>query len=359
MYTLGINLSHHSSVALLKDNQVVFNCLEERFNRKKDWGGLHSSAPVLALKRIREFTDKIDYVCAVSGSKEKVQQSVSTLQKFGIQVGKTLVNNQAHHLYHAAAGFFMSHFDNASCIVIDGAGSTFQFSSRYRCSETTSVYEISFQQGIKCTHKHFIVGVPNVGGTRGFINRYVKFGISSTEVEITPTEQDNFIKKFPNIKSVKATNNIDTGLKYFGDAVSIAEQLGWRWIGSDGKMMGLSGYGGLENPTACEAIAYRAQKNLERDFLERIKLCQSSNIVISGGCALNILGNSLLKRTYPDYNFFIDPVAHDGTLALGAAAFNYYNITKSRQKLVFGPYSGIDYKITKDDLYECIRKYSV
>ena len=56
MYTLGIQFSHHASVALLKDNEVIFFCLEERFDRKKRSGNF----PSKALSQIKNFTNSID-----------------------------------------------------------------------------------------------------------------------------------------------------------------------------------------------------------------------------------------------------------------------------------------------------------
>ena len=50
MYTLGIQFSHHASVALLKDNEVIFFCLEER----------SGNFPYKALSQIKNFTNSID-----------------------------------------------------------------------------------------------------------------------------------------------------------------------------------------------------------------------------------------------------------------------------------------------------------
>jgi predicted NodU family carbamoyl transferase len=75
-------------------------------------------------------------------------------------------------------------------------------------------------------------------------------------------------------------------------------------------------------------IAYSVQKSLEKIFLNKIeyiiKNVKCKNIVLSGGCALNILGNSIIKKKYPKLNIYVDPIANDASLSLGAAKYHYY-----------------------------------
>ena len=40
---------------------------------------------------------------------------------------------------------------------------------------------------------------------------------------------------------------------------------------------------------------------------------------MSGGCALNVVGNSVLAEKFPHMNFFVDPVANDSGQSLGYA----------------------------------------
>lgn len=357
MYTLGINFSHHGSIALLKDNEVVLFCLEERFNRQKEWGG-GKLVPRLSLSLIKQFTNSINYVCAVSGSSEQLKQSVSYLKEIGISVDKAGINNAAHHLYHAAAGFYMSHFDDASCVVIDGAGALYKFSKKLRASETTSFYEVDYTSGFTCIHKTLTVGVYDGGGIKTLTDNYPDR--KDTGFEITEHEIQSFSSQLKQVASVDVSTQLDTGLKFHCGSAKVGIMLGWKKLqGCDGKVMGLAAYGNNSESTKEQQLAYETQKILEKDFIEKIKKCQSKNIVLSGGCALNILGNSLIKTTYPDLNLFIDPVAHDGTIALGAATYNYYKISRCTDKLVYTPYSGPQYNYTVEDVYEYTRKHSL
>lgn len=357
MYTLGIGFSHHSSVCLLKENEVVFFSSEERLNRKKEWGG-GLLVPYNCLSLIKTFTNNIDYVCGVSGGYTTFQSAISFLKENGVRVHKANINNAAHHLYHAAAGFYSSNFDYASCIVVDGAGSMFRFNSEFKASESTSHYEIDIYKGFRCTRKQFTVGIYENEGIPTLVSNYPDS--KRTSATITEEEIIKFKQKLKNIDEVVVTTELDTGLKYHCGSARVGQMLKWKSLrGCDGKVMGLSAYGSEGSEFPEKKLAYQTQKELEYDFLEKVKFCESENIVLSGGCALNILGNSLIKRTYPHLNVYADPIAHDATIALGAAAYNYYKFSNNKEKLIFSPYTGFDYNISVDDVYERTRKYSL
>jgi predicted NodU family carbamoyl transferase len=45
------------------------------------------------------------------------------------------------------------------------------------------------------------------------------------------------------------------------------------------------------------------------------------NIILSGGYHLNCSNNFKLVKLFPKYNFFVDPICHDGGTAVGAALY--------------------------------------
>ena len=53
--------------------------------------------------------------------------------------------------------------------------------------------------------------------------------------------------------------------------------------------------------------------------------CESKNIIITGGCALNCVANyEYLKHLPKDVNLYIEPVSNDAGTAIGLAKYLYY-----------------------------------
>lgn len=332
MYTLGINLSHHSSIALLKNNEVLLFIHEDRLNRDK----YHRGVPYKSLDLIKNYTDQIDSVVQVSGSSENLRSAIKHLADQNVNVTTFKNDSSLHHMSHAAAGFFLSHFDTATVLVIDGAGALYKLGqSNVRISETTSFYDARFPQ-IICTDKHFVIGL-----------------YDKRPLVYTGDDKKAFRNKFENTR-VSITERHDIGWRY----AKVTSNIGFGTFG-EGKTMGLSAYGHQATTDKNINKAYNIQKELENVFVDLVSKVKTDNLVLSGGCALNILGNSLIKKTYPNINIFVDPIAADGTVALGAAAYEYYSNTKDINKLVFCSYQGPLYQLEKNYIYECARRYSL
>ena len=63
-----------------------------------------------------------------------------------------------------------------------------------------------------------------------------------------------------------------------------------------------------------------------------------------------------MKQHYPEYNFFIDPIANDATLSLGAAKYHYYKKTRdTRRESLDNIYIGPKYMV-KERVLEWIKQ---
>ena len=67
----GITRGHNAGVCLLKDGEVVFATEEERFTRVK-----YDGAPLASILKIKEYTDKIDYLVLAHTTPLKDSQGV-------------------------------------------------------------------------------------------------------------------------------------------------------------------------------------------------------------------------------------------------------------------------------------------
>ena len=61
MFVLGVNISHHPSVCLLDDGEVVYYLEDDRLNRNKevDW---EYDSPMTCLTCDREYTEHVDHI---------------------------------------------------------------------------------------------------------------------------------------------------------------------------------------------------------------------------------------------------------------------------------------------------------
>jgi predicted NodU family carbamoyl transferase len=76
-------------------------------------------------------------------------------------------------------------------------------------------------------------------------------------------------------------------------------------------------------------LAYAAQKATEEMFLDKadfiMKNTHIRNLIICGGCGLNILAVSKIKEKYPEFNIFVDPISNDAVHSIGHGISAYNN----------------------------------
>ena len=72
---------------------------------------------------------------------------------------------------------------------------------------------------------------------------------------------------------------------------------------------------------ACEVIRHALDLNPD------IK-----NVVLSGGFSLNCTNNYKYMLEFPEVEFFVDPVAHDGGTAVGAGLWLHRELSRSEDE---------------------------
>ena len=331
MITACISLAHHdSSLCILKDEKIKLFIQEERITRVK-------RSSILTDKYLHYLKkQKIDQLILINFfNQEVVDNFIAKLNKEKIKINNIIVDYVNHHLFHAASAFYLSGFKKAIALVIDGWGALFE-NNFY---ETTSIFEARYN------------------------NRHTSYNIYQSK------DYD-----------LKITHRLDVGVMYG----TVSKYLGFDRL-DGGKTMGLSGYGKpsknipdilykdeanmnlFKSDRTLDVInlnkknlAYAMQKALEKIFIKNIKYIKNKtnikNIVFSGGCALNVLGNSEILKHYRDINLFIDPVPTDSGQSIGGAYYYYYkNASKPRQTKLNNIFLGPEYDIEKEINYESNR----
>jgi carbamoyltransferase len=345
---------HDSSICILEDEKVFLCVQEERISKVKH----DATHPCSSIKLIKKYFDEIDNLIFVNCNYDH-EYYVNFLAKENVVIRDYFIDVQQHHLYHASSAFYGSGFDDAICLVIDGWGASFDLGDIHG-SETTSIYYGSYPANFELLYKNIYYNPKlitkndeikslekqykwecsshlDVGVAYGTVSKYIGFGrldggktmgLSSYGVE------DNSIPDF----NIKDTIYTDKNL-LLSDR-SINEKLFPEIICSENDLQKKAN------------IAYKVQKYLEKVFLYRVEQAlklkpDCKNLVFSGGCALNILGNSLIKKHFPDINFYVDPIANDACQAYGASKYYYYKNTECMKKdplhsLYTGPKYNLD-----------------
>jgi carbamoyltransferase len=348
---LAINPGHNGSTAFLVDGEIVYYAEEERLSRMKyDGNPFKTMLSVLLSEKIDELV--------IGGTSENLPSLPWTgenpytalVRKFNPNVKVTNLGN-LHHLGHASSTFYGSGFETAAAIVVDGSGS-YHKEQVWNNGPTTGGYE---------TETIYHCSYPNE-----FNAVYKKYSNNDA------IYYDNGIQKFDN--SVTITKSYE----------AVSHYLGFGFIEA-GKTMGLSPYGqkdtsipdfflnenGNKNvfipnypagafidterniqiknftnpkdwhrdfslcPEICKNMAYAIQEQTEEQMFSLIQkaidITGENNIVISGGYGLNCVANYKYLKRFPNINFYIDPISHDGGTAIGLAKYVWHSISQDKQ----------------------------
>lgn len=340
MFLVSISVqNHNASICIMKNENVLLLVQQERVSRKKH----DSMLPLKMLEYIQKYTLRIDYLCLVNITEEQINFVKNFLDINKIRVDETIIDNSEHHLFHASSAFYGSGFQDSSCLVIDGWGSHQEISKNIFGKETTSIYKISYPSNFDLVYKNLFVST-----------NHDSYSVDFTEIE----------KKFN--YDIDISSHLDIGMMYG----AVTMHIGFSNL-DQGKTMGLFSYGkenknipNMLNPNTISSnknlfeenrtlntklfsylrdmdfqkkadLSFALQKSLEKIFIDRVQYViektNCKNLVFSGGCALNVVGNSLIRERFPQVNFYVDPIANDACQSFGAAKYYYHKITKSNK----------------------------
>lgn len=364
MYILGINISHHCSVCLIKDGEIVFFLEEERLSKIKHHNlsyilennrnsnlksPLDKKIELKSISKILGYTKNIDHVIFSSYSNICdtfiINVLIEQLRK-NFQIGETHYY-QEHHLYHACSAFYNSGFDRALSIVLDGGG--WHFLDRYELKfyEQESSYLFDYKNITKVFKhlSHFSYSETSKDGPdfvyeRGgdFFSNTMScgalFNVISTVVGFCGTESGKTMGlaaygKAENVPEHWFKQEDKTGI-WTTDSKEVSESLEQR-IDLPPYLPMLIHHSPEISQTVAADLAMKTQIET-RDHTIRLidkltKLTGEKNVVLSGGYFLNCSNNYEYLKRFPDLNFFVDPVAHDGGTAMGAAKYLWHKLT--------------------------------
>ncbi|MCB1053845.1 MAG: hypothetical protein KDC71_24795, partial [Acidobacteria bacterium] len=221
-----------------------------------------------------------------------------------------------HHESHAAAAFFPSPYEEAVVLCMDGVGEWATTSAWIgRGNQLTPLWEIPFPHSIGLLYSAFTY--------------YTGFKVNSGEYKVmglAPYGEPKYVKTIlDNVVDVKPDGTFRLNMDYFDYCTGLRM--------TNNKFDAI--FGGP--PRQAESTLTQREMDLARSVQEvtemvMLRLANSlhretglSNLCLSGGVALNCVGNGRVLREGPFSGLWIQPAAGDAGSALGAALNVHYS----------------------------------
>ena len=381
-YTLGLNIFHaDSSSCLMKNGKLVCAFEEERLNRIKHWAG----APLLSINECLKYAKiKIEDIDTISinsnpysNLKNKFLYTVNSknlffninsflkrqskkysiideIEKFYKRKVKAKILRYDHHLSHIASSYYLSGFNEATGISIDGFGDFCSLAiSKCKGKNINIVARTFYPNSLGV----FYEGITQILGFENYGDEYKVMGLSAYG-------NPKYQKKLENLIKFDENKFIDLNLDYF---LHTKKNFNYTFDGipknskliNKKKLVNLLNIKSkdLSNERIKADIAASAQKVFEKIFLEIIKKSlkynKSKNLVLAGGCVMNCLANGKLVKNKIYENIFIPYCPGDNGGAIGSALLSYRK--KINLKSFQNPYLGIRAN-KKDELIPLLKK---
>ena len=371
MYILGLNAYHgDSSACLVVDGKLIAAVEEERFRRIKHWAGFPLESIKYCLKSQNISIDQIDHVAInrnttanifkkalFAFAKRPSLKHINDRLKNASRIGdikaalceglgikseelKVQIHNVEHHIAHLGSAFYVSPFQNASVVSVDGFGDF--VGTMWGTGEANNIvvkHRTFFPHSLGLFYHAFTqyLGFPQYG------DEYKVMGMSAYGEPSYMTEMNQVIK----IDSNKNGSLFELDLDYF---IHHLEGVAMTWQNGEPKMGQVFStkleklFGSVRKPDAeIEQrhldIAASLQKKYEEVFFYILNhvydQTQNQNLALAGGCAMNSLANGKIFANTPFKEVFIQPAAGDAGGAVGAAYHVYNQVLGNPRVFVF------------------------
>jgi carbamoyltransferase len=374
---LGLNAYHgDAAAALVVDGKLVAAAEEERFNRIKHVAGFPSLAAAWCLAEGGVAPEDLDHLAVSRDPRANVGQKLLRTIRHGasarylkarlqnaarirdvrtalvgaLDVGldalRAQVHNVEHHQAHVASAFFVSPFDEAAVLSIDGfgdfcstmtavgRGSSFEVLDRVLFPHSLGIFYAAFTQWL---------GFPEYGD-EGKMMGLAPYGNAEPHLkamrDVVQTSGDLFALNLDYFTHDKEGVDMtwDEGSPRIG--VIYSEKL-------------VETFGPAREPRSeltshYQDVAAAVQKRLEEVYLHIVQRLHARaglpDLCLAGGVALNAVANGRIRPETPFDGLYIQPAAGDSGTAVGAAYFVWNQaLRKPRGFVMEHAYTGPEY----------------
>ncbi len=358
MYTLGLTTMGESSAALLRDGEVIACAEEERFSRQKHHIGFPYNAVRYCMAEAGIGIDAIDHVShywkpwilqrrvahvlemAMKGRdyvEARVKRGAAQVRghylpmfylplkmRWDFGLGRFRFHYVEHHVSHAASAYYVSPFDEAAVLTVDGTG-----------EDTTVMFCHGQGRNLKVLRRiklpdslgQFYSAATNFLGFDMFAgDEYKVMGMAGWG---EPRFADQLLREAV-VRDAPGSFKLDVG---FLDHHQAKHR---RYSDRALRVMGPARNPEDEVAQRHYDIAASVQKAYEETLFDMLRWLQketgSRNLCMAGGCALNSLANGKISNNTPFENLYFQPAAHDGGGALGSALYTHHHILGHERK---------------------------
>jgi carbamoyltransferase len=365
---LGLNAYHgDAAAALVVDGELVAAAEEERFNRIKHVAGFPSLAAAWCLAEAGLNPDRLDHVAvgrdprANLGAKIRrtlrhrpgisfVRERLSNQAQVG-GFGKALedalgvdrgtlrakLHNVEHHRAHVASAFFVSPFEDAAVLSVDGFG------------DFTSTM-LAVGRGTKLEVLDRVLFPHSLGLAYTAVTQWLGFpyyGDEGKVMGLAPYGRPVHADKLRQLVRPKG-GLFELGLEYFTHHTRGVEMT---WAGGAPtigrifshemeELLGPARQPGEPVDTHHEDVARSLQEVLEETYLHLVNTLWERTgiprIALAGGVALNAVANGRIIPETPFTDVYIQPAAGDSGTAVGAAYDVWHQVAGGSRGFVMG-----------------------
>jgi carbamoyltransferase len=366
MPVLGLNAYHGDASAACLAEGKLWAIEEERLNRRKHCAGFPALAAravidlagldaddladiaisrnpkanlhkkvLYALQKRPSFTKLVRDRLANVAKVRRVEEALTSA--LGVTKLRAKLHNVEHHLAHVSSAFFVSPFEEAACLSIDGFG---DFVSTMRAHGKGCDIEVLDRVEFPHSAGLFYTAITQFLG-------FHKYGEEWKMMGLAPYGKPTYTDKVRQLVQLKDGGRFELALDYFRHASEGVEmtwdegtpQLGRVWSDKLTELLGPARdpedpdfYGKWADIAASAQAVYEdIFFHVVNDLHQRTKL---SRLALAGGCALNSVANGKIYERTPFKEVFAQPAAGDDGTAIGAAFYVEHAIHKRPRRFV-------------------------
>jgi carbamoyltransferase len=374
---LGLNAYHgDASAALFADGRLACALEEERFSRLKHQAGFpalavthslaHAGIEPGALQHVaisrnpnahlhRKLMFALSQGPALSALRDRmwnvskirdVKSTLATVFDLNPSDLGAEVHRVEHHHAHMASSFFVSPFDRAALLSIDGFGDF-----------------VSTMWGRGCDRKIDVDGWVEFPHSMGLLYTaitqylgFMRYGDEFKVMGLAPYGEPEYLEALRRLVHRSGDGSFALDLSYFvhhSDGVSMTWESGAPTIGAVFSSRLEQTFGPRRQPgepleRKHENMAASLQALLEDVVLELLRTLAAktkmTDLCMAGGVALNCTMNGKIQSETPFERVYIQPAAYDAGTALGAALYVKHQTLGAPRDLVMDhPYWGLEY----------------